>query len=389
MPAAEYMRDMVARSSFIRKMFEEGIKLKAQFGPENVFDFSLGNPDLPPPPQFKTTLRDLVEEMDGHGYMPNPGWPQVRTAVAEYLTREQGVELKMEHVVMTPGAAGGLHVALKSIFNPGEELITPAPYFVEYGTYAQISGGKLVTVPTGPGFGLDPAAVEAALTERTRAVLINSPNNPTGAVYTQEQLEGLARVLEGAKSRWNRRIYLISDEPYRKIVYDGLKVPSIFRVYPHTFLVTSYSKELSLAGERIGFVAVHPQAEDVGELCQVMVIANRIFYVNAPSMMQLAVGRLQGVCVDVSVYQRRRDIFYEGLIRAGYQVEKPGGAFYLFPKSPLPDDVAFTGLLKEERILVVPGSGFGGPGYFRISYAVPDRTISASLEGFRRALEKA
>jgi aspartate aminotransferase len=389
MPAAEYMRDMVARSSFIRKMFEEGLRLKEKFGPDKVYDFSIGNPDLPPPPEFKETLKELAEEMENHGYMPNPGWPQVRTAVAEYLTKEQGVELKMDQVVMTAGAAGGLHVALKSIFNPGEELITPAPFFVEYGTYVETHGGRLVTVPAGPGFGLDPEAVEAALTERTRAVLINSPHNPTGAVYNRGQLEGLARVLEAAKARWNRRIYLISDEPYRKIVYDGLTVPSIFQVYPHSFLVTSYSKELSLAGERIGFVAVHPGAEDVEELCQAMVIANRIFYVNAPSMMQLAVGRLQGVSVDSSAYQRRRDMFYQGLTEAGYQVDKPGGAFYLFPKSPLQDDVAFTALLKEERILVVPGSGFGGPGYFRISYAVPDRTISDSLEGFKRALEKA
>lgn len=388
MPAAKRMAEMIENSSFIRKMFEEGTRLKAEYGPDKVFDFSIGNPDVPPPPEFKKTLLEVIENGPGHGYMPNPGWPETRTAVAQYLTKEQGVEMAMENVVMTPGAAGALNVAFKAILNPGEEVITPTPYFVEYGNYAEVAGGVLKTVPTGPNFELDPAAVAAAITPKTRAVLINSPHNPTGVVYTKEQLDGLAKVLEEAKEKHGQRIYLVSDEPYRKIIYDGVEVPSVFQAYPHSFVVTSYSKDLSLAGERIGFVALNPGAEDAGVIGGAMVIAARIYFVNAPSLMQQVVARLQGAVVDVSIYQRRRDMLCSALAEAGYEFTTPGGAFYLFPKSPLADDVAFANILKEERVLVVPGSGFGGPGYFRISYAVPEKAIEGSLPGFKRAIDK-
>ena len=388
MPAAKRMAEMIENSSFIRKMFEEGTKLKAQYGQDKVYDFSIGNPDVPPPPEFNKILLDVIETGPGHGYMPNPGWPAARTAVAEYLTKEQGVEMSMEYVMMTPGASAGLNVVLKAILNPGEEVITSAPFFVEYGNYAEVAGGVLKTVPAGPDFGLDPRAVGAAITAKTRAVLINSPHNPTGAVYTKEQLDGLAKVLDQAKEKFGQRIYLISDEPYRKIIYDGITVPSVFQAYDHSFVVTSHSKDLSLAGERIGFAALNPKADDAAQIAAAMVIALRIYYVNAPSLMQLAVARLQGAVVDVSLYQKRRDMICQGLAEAGYEFTRPGGAFYLFPKSPLKDDVAFVNLLKEERILVVPGSGFGGPGYFRISYAVPDKTIEGSLAGFKRAIEK-
>ncbi|MBW1712850.1 MAG: pyridoxal phosphate-dependent aminotransferase [Deltaproteobacteria bacterium] len=391
MPAAQHMMDMMERQSFIRKMFEEGARLKAEYGAQNVFDFSLGNPDVPPPAVFKQTIRDLIDEVStSHGYMPNPGWPHARAAVAEHLKTEQGVSLGPDQVIMTCGAAGALNVAFKALLNPGEEVITPAPYFVEYGTYADNFGGKLVTAPTAQGFRLDPAAIEAAISPRTRAVLINSPNNPTGAVYSFEELAGLAQVLEAAKSKFGQRVYLISDEPYRKIVYDGLTVPSVLEAYPHSLVAHSYSKDLSLAGERIGFLAINPQAEDAAEVTSAAVLANRILgFVNAPSLMQLAVARLQGVSVDVSIYHKRRDLLCDGLAGLGYEFTKPQGAFYLFPKSPLADDVAFAGLLKEERVLVVPGSGFGGPGHFRISYAVQDKVIEGAMDGFKRAIERA
>lgn len=390
MPAAKFMTDMMDRQSFIRKMFEEGARLKAEFGPENVYDFSLGNPDVPPPPEFKETLIRLIEdESTSHGYMPNAGWPQVRTKVAEYLGREQSAKLTVDNVVMTVGAAGALSCAMRALLNPGEEVITPAPYFVEYGTYVALAGGQLVTVPTGPAFSLDVSAIEAAINEKTRAILINSPNNPTGAVYSAEELAELANLLEAARAKFDRRIYILSDEPYRKIVYDGRSVPSVFEAYPHSLVMTSYSKELSLAGERIGYLAVSGEAEDAVEVSAACVLANRIIgYVNAPSLMQLAVGELMGVSVDMSIYEKRRDMFCEILAEAGYEFDKPGGAFYLFPKSPIADDIAFSALLKEERVLVVPGTGFGGPGYFRISYAVPDASIKNSAEGFKRAIDK-
>jgi len=390
MPAAAKMVKLIQGQSWIRKMFEEGAKLKAELGADKVFDFSLGNPDLPAPPAFKRTLKELVDDPNlGHGYMPNPGWPQAREAVAAYLGREQGVQPPMSHVVMTTGAAGALNVALKALFDPGDELLILAPYFVEYATYVDNQGGRAVIVPTDENFRPDLAALEAAVTPKTRALLINSPNNPTGVVYTARELASLAEVLERASRRNNRRAYLISDEPYRKIVYDGLEVPSVLAACPHSLVLTSYSKDLSLAGERIGFLAVHPEAEDAGQIAEACVLANRILgFVNAPSLMQLAVARLQGVSVDVSAYARRRDLLCQGLAERGYKFAKPDGAFYLFPKSPLPDDVAFVNLLKEERILVVPGSGFGGPGHFRIAYCVPAETIENSLDGFERALKR-
>jgi aspartate aminotransferase len=272
--------------------------------------------------------------------------------------------------------------------SPGEEILTPRPFFVGYTQYAFVAGAALKTAPTTARFGLDLAAIEAAITEKTRVMLINSPNNPTGAVYSAAELAGLSEILERASNRFGRRIYLISDEPYRKIAYD-VEVPSIFQAYRHSIIVSSYSKELSLAGERIGYLVIHPQAEDAGLVAGVAAVANTMYYVNAPSMMQLAVAKLQGITVDVSVYRRRRDMICEILAGAGYEFSVPEGAFYMFPKSPIPDDIKFIDLLKSELILAVPGTGFGAPGYFRLSYAVPDATISGSAAGFKRALETA
>ena len=389
MPIANRMIKMVEGMEMVKKMFEEGARLRAAHGPDNVFDFSLGNPDVPPPPEFEKVLKELVNsDTINHGYTPNPGHLHVRQAVADYLGREHGVELTPDLIIMTVGAAGALNSALGALVNPGEEILTPSPYFIGYDHYAFMAHASLKTAPTGPDFHLDTAAIEAAITENTRVVLINSPNNPTGAVYTAEELAALGDVLDRASQKFNRRIYLLSDEPYRKIVYDGT-VPSVFQAYPHTIVVSSYSKELSLAGERIGYLVVHPDAEDAGMVTAAATVINTMISVNAPSMLQLAVGQLQGITVDVSIYKRRRDMLCKGLADAGYEFNIPEGAFYLFPKSPIPDDLKFMGLLKNELILAVPGAGFGAPGYFRLSYAVPDATIEGSLEGFKRAIQNA
>ena len=388
MPIADKMVKMVDGMAMVKKMFEEGARLRAEYGPENVFDFSLGNPDVPPPPEFKKVLRELVNsETLNHGYTPNPGHPQVRQAVAEYLSSEHDIELTSDLILMTVGAAGALNATIGALVNPGEEILVPSPYFIGYDHYAFMAGAILKTAPTDNNFHLDTAAIESAITEKTRLMLINSPNNPTGAVYSAEELADLAQVLDRASQKFGRRIYLVSDEPYRKIIYEG-SVPSVFQAYPNSIVVSSYSKELSLAGERIGYLAVHPDAEDAGLVSGAAIVVNTMLCVNAPNMLQLVVAQLQGVTVDVSIYKRRRDIFCQGLAEAGYEFNIPQGAFYLFPKSPLPDDVQFLNILKDELILAVPGVGFGAPGYFRLSYAVPDATITGSFKGFKRALEK-
>jgi aspartate aminotransferase len=387
MPIANQMIKMVEGMEMVKKMFEEGTRLKAEHGPDNVFDFSIGNPDVPPPAEFKKVLKELVnDESLGHGYTPNTGYPHTRKAVADYLSALHDVEIAPDFIIMTVGAAGALNDALGAVINPGEEILTPAPYFIGYDHYAFITRAEIKTVPSATDFHLDTAAIESAITDKTRVMLINSPNNPTGAVYSAAELSELGRVLEAASQKFGRRIYLLADEPYRKIVYD-LEVPSIFKAYPHSIIVSSYSKELSLAGERIGYLAVNPHAEDAAMVAGAATVFNTMLCVNAPSLLQHAVARLQGVTVDVSIYRRRRDMLCKGLSEIGYEFHVPEGAFYLFPKSPIPDDVKFTQLLKEELILTVPGIGFAGPGYFRLSYAVAESTITGSMAGFKRALE--
>ena len=388
MPIAEKMVKMVEGMAMVKQMFEEGARLKAEHGPENVFDFSLGNPDVPPPAEFKKVLRDLVNDDSlGHGYTPNPGYPHVREAVADYLSQEHGVAFSPDMIVMTVGAAGGLNDALNALLNPGEEIMTPTPYFVGYDHYAFVANAVIKAVPTDANFHLDISAIENAITDKTRVLLINSPNNPTGAIYTADELADLGDVLNRASERFGRRIYLVANEPYRKITYD-VTVPSIFQAYPHTVAVSSYSKELSLAGERIGYLAIHPQAEDAPLIAGAATVFNTMICVNAPSLLQQAVAQLQGVHVDVSIYRRRRDMLCQGLSEIGYEFSVPEGAFYLFPKSPIEDDVKFVSMLKEELILAVPGAGFNGPGYFRLSYAVPDATITGSMPGFKRAFDR-
>jgi len=386
------MLDFASRASWIRKMFEEGAKMKARFGAENVFDFSLGNPDLPPPPQYLTALAEVIaEEQPGvHGYMPNPGYPAVRAAVAAQISREQGVTIEASALLMTCGAAGGLNVIMKSLLNPGDEVIILAPFFVEYNFYIDNHGGMARIVNTAADFSLDLAAIQTALTPRSKAIIINSPNNPTGQIYSKDELAGLGELLAEAGKRFGTVIYLVADEPYRKIVYEGHQVPSVFQASPNSILVSSYSKDLSLPGERIGYIAVHPEATDKTALVGAMALANRILgFVNAPALMQRVVARLQGVTVDNTIYARRRELFCQVLREAGYQFTPPKGAFYMFPQSPIADDAAFVGLLQDEKILGVPGRGFGMPGYFRLAFCVDDQVIVKSSEAFKRAMTAA
>ncbi|MFH2219607.1 MAG: pyridoxal phosphate-dependent aminotransferase [Pseudomonadota bacterium] len=391
MTIANYISEILSRSSWIRRMFEEGARLKAKHGAGNVYDFSLGNPNLEPPDEFKAALQQAVmtSGSGAHAYMPNSGYADVRQAVADYLSQEQKIALTANEVIMTCGAAGALNVILKALLDPGDEIISPVPGFVEYTFYADNHGGILKTVPTGADFTLDIGAVSAAVTPKTKAVLVNSPNNPTGQIYSKESLGKLGMLLKDKGKEIGRTLYLISDEPYRKIVYDGIKVPSIFNCYPESIIASSYSKDISIPGERIGFLAVNPLATFKAELLGGMALANRILgFVNAPALMQRVVASVQGASVDISVYARKRDFLCDGLADCGYAFVKPSGAFYLFPKTPVPDDVQFVQALQEELILTVPGSGFGGPGYFRIAFCVDDNTIINAMPGFKRVMEK-
>jgi aspartate aminotransferase len=391
MPVSKKIDDMMAGSSWIRRMFEEGNRLRAEHGADNVFDFSLGNPNLEPPERFDAVLKDLVlnPRPGMHGYMPNAGYPATRAAVAGYLSKEQEVALSGDHVVMCVGAGGALNVVFKAVLDEGDEVITPNPRFVEYDTYVDNHGGVCKHVQTTPEFDLDLEAFEAAIGPRTRIVLVNSPNNPTGRVYSRDTLERLGALLKRKEAETGRIIFLLSDEPYRKIVYGDVVVPPILSAYEHSILVTSYSKDLSLAGERIGFVAANPAIPGVEKLMGGLTLANRILgFVNAPALMQLAVAQLQGEGVDIGFYQRNRDMLYGTLVESGFTVPHPDGAFYLFPKSPLEDDVAFVRELAERLVLAVPGSGFGGPGHFRLAYCVSPKTVEGSLPVFKEVGKK-
>jgi len=391
MTVAKKMHAFAEKSSWIRKMFEEGARMKAEHGAENVFDFSLGNPDVPPPKKFHKVLREIAKEIvpGAHAYMPNGGYPYVRDALAAKLTEEQGVELSMGDVLKTCGAAGGLNVIMKSLLDPGDEVIILAPFFVEYHFYVDNHGGVTKVVATDDEFNIDLGAIEEALTEKTKIVLVNSPNNPTGQVYSEESLMALGKMLDRAGEKFCTTIYLVSDEPYRKIVFDGITVPSIMATTKNSIVVSSYSKDLSLPGERIGYIAVHPEIHGKESLLDAMTLANRILgFVNAPALMQRVVAQLHDVSVDFSIYERRREVFCKVLDDAGFEYVKPKGAFYLFPKIPI-DDVEFCALLQEEKILAVPGRGFGAPGYIRLAFCVDEKIIAGAAEPFKRAMAKA
>ena len=392
MPASHKVAGFVQRSSWIRKMFEEGARLKKEHGPENVFDFSLGNPNLDPVRRVKDAIvQAAMDETPGiHGYMHNAGYLAVRAAIADKIRQDEGVAIGENMIVMTVGAGGALNVVLKTILNPGDEVIVPKPYFVEYVFYADNHGGKVVPVPTREDFGLDLAAIEEAITPKTAAVLINCPNNPTGKVYFEIEIRNLGELLQQKSKEIDRPVVLISDEPYRGIVYDGAFVPSVLTAYRNSVVCTSFSKDLALAGERLGYIAMNPSMEEASVTMDGLVLCNRILgFVNAPGLMQRAVKDVLGEVVDVSVYKRRRDRLYDALTGFGYQCVKPRGAFYLFPKTPIENDVEFVARLQEKLILTVPGTGFGGPGYFRIAYCVSDETIEGSLKGFEDAFKEA
>jgi aspartate aminotransferase len=389
MPVSRALAESMKGSSWIRRMFEEGARLKERHGADAVFDFSLGNPVVEPPPEVKEAFRAALDDPapGRHRYMPNAGFPEVRRAVAEFLSRDFGVPVTAERVLMCVGAGGGLNVVLKSILDPGDEVIVLAPCFPEYAFYVDNHGGRTVAVPTGPGFRPDPAAVEAALTPGTAAVIVNSPNNPTGVVYPQEDLDALGAALRRHRERTGRVVHLVSDEPYRRLLFDGRSPASVFRASEAAILVTSHSKDLALPGERIGVVALGPDCPDAAGLASAFTFANRTLgFVNAPALQQRAVAALQGRTVDPEIYRRKRDFLCGALEAMGYRFERPGGAFYLFPRAPGGDDVAFVERLLRERILVVPGSGFGTPGWFRLAYCVPDREIEGALPGFERAI---
>jgi aspartate aminotransferase len=380
----------IERTTWIRKMFEEGDQRKKRYGAAKVFDFSLGNPNLEPPPRFKQVLGDLLKDPSPgmHRYMPNAGFLETRQAVADYLNKFSRPQFKPEDIVMTVGAGGGLNVVLKAILNPGEEVIIPGPYFVEYNYYLDNHEGVPVIVPTNSDFSLDFDAISGAITEKTRAVLINYPNNPTGRVYRQHELDELAKLLLRSAAKKGQPIYLISDEPYRKIIYDGISVPNVFDAYDESFVVVSFSKDLSIPGERIGYLAANPNISDKSVIMDGLVLCNRILgYVNAPALMQRTVAHLLEESVDISLYKKKRDMLCEGLASFGYDFVKPEGAFYLFPRTPIEDDVAFVSELQEENILTVPGSGFGGSGHFRIAYCVSDEVIERALPGFERVMK--
>lgn len=379
---SELMKD----SSWIRAMFEEGLRLKQKYGEKNVFDFTLGNPIAEPPAELKEELlRILTSGQKGlHRYMPNSGYDDVRSEIASFLKEQTGLPFTDEHIIMTVGAAGGMNVVLKSLLDPQDEVIVPSPFFVEFKFYIDNHGGIMRLVDTKEDFHLDVEKIEKAINERTKAIIINSPNNPTGVVYTKDELSELAEVL---RKRRKRRIFIISDEAYKKIIYDNKEFPDLFQIYEDTIVVNSHSKDLSLPGERIGYIAISPNIEGDKELISASVFANRILgFINAPALMQRAVKRFQKNCVDVKDYQKKRDAIYQILIEAGIESTKPDGAFYIFPKSPIPDDVEFVKHLQRYRILAVPGSGFGKKGHFRLAYCVEDEVIERSRPYFIEAV---
>ena len=392
MTISRKMAEFLNRASWIRKMFEEGARLKKELGPENVCDFSLGNPDVAPPDKFFNALKKISSENPTgvHGYMQNSGFDICRKEVAKQVKDFHEIEIDYKSIIMTCGAAGGLNIIFKAILDPGDEVIVPAPFFVEYGFYVDNHQGVLKTVPCKNDFNLDIDAISNAITSNTKAVLINSPNNPSGAVYDEDTLKALSELLKTKSKENDREIYLISDEPYRRLCFDGTRVPPILKWYDNSIVTTSFSKDLSIPGERIGYVALNPKASQYGNLMGAMILANRILgFVNAPALMQRVVAECLHECVDISIYQRRRDKLAEILSEAGYEFNMPKGAFYFFPKTPIKDDKKFVDILRKEHILVVPGSGFGAPGYMRIAFCVSDDVIERSRDGFKRAIDKA
>ena len=397
MPIARAIRENLGRASWIRRTFEEGRRLKERYGADAVFDFSLGNPDVEPPPEFHETISRLLREggKGMHAYMPNAGYPFAREAVARKVSREHECALSPEHVILTVGAAGALNVLFHTILDPGDEVVVPRPYFGEYYFYVSNHGGRMVNIDCRPDFELDPERVAAALTPRTAALVVNTPNNPTGRIYRKETLEAVAAVLSEHGRRTGRFPLLVVDEPYRDIVYDGRRAPPILGLYPETAIISSWSKTLSIPGERIGYLAVSDSCSGAAEMMDGLVMSNRTLgFVNAPALLQRAVTPLEAKTADLSSYAARRDALAAILDSAGISYALPEGAFYFFCRVPAggPADseaereLAFNQRLRDENILAVPGVGFDYPGWFRLSYCVPERTISGSADAWKRAV---
>lgn len=393
MSIAIKVQSCIERSSWIRKMFEAGALLRQIHGEENVFDFTLGNPSVEPPAAFHRELLELAQHpLPGmHRYMNNAGYEETRAAVAEILSEKSPLPVEARHVLMTCGAGGALNVALKTVLNPGEEVIILAPYFVEYKFYVDNHGGVTREVWTNPEtFQLDIPAIEAAIGANTRAIIINSPNNPTGVIYPKASLLALGEMLERKEKELERQIYVISDEPYARLAYDGAEVPGIFGCVRNSVIATSHSKDLALPGERIGYLAANPALHDVGRFMEGAIFCNRVLgFVNAPALMQRLVAKLQRVSVDVEEYRAKRDRLYDHLTALGFRMVKPDGGFYLFPHSPLADDVAFVRLAQKHNILLVPGAGFGAPGFFRIAYCIDAAIIERSLPAWEKVAREA
>ena len=381
------MKEYVSKSSIIRAMFEEGKKLSSIYGEENVFDFSLGNPNVKPPESIREAVYEILNEEPPnlvHGYMNNSGYEDVRAKIAENINKKYNVKLTKNNLVMTCGAAGGLNIILKTLLNPGDEVIVFSPFFGEYENYVKNFDGRLVIIPSdSETFEPDLNELEDKVNSRTKAVIINSPNNPTGVVYSENLIKGMAEILNRKQQKFNTSIYLISDEPYREIVYDGVQVPYILNYYRNSFIGYSYSKSLSLPGERIGYVVCGSDADDFDNIMQSLNVANRILgFVNAPSLFQRVVAKCVDSKVDVNIYKKNRDLLYNHLVKIGFSCVKPDGAFYLFPKSLIPDDVEFAQRAKKFNLLIVPGSSFKCPGYFRLSYCISYDKIEKSLDSF-------
>lgn len=386
---SEKMTGFVKNSSVIRAMFEEGKRLSGIYGRENVYDFSLGNPSVAPPKEIREAMREIVESEDEnllHGYMNNSGFDDVRTAIAEHINRNHGTRFGGDNIIMTVGAAGGLNVVLKTLLNPQDEVVVFAPFFGEYRSYVSNYDGVLVVVsPNMADFSPNLEEFRQKITKNTKAVILNTPNNPTGVVYSEEVIRSLASILEEKQKEFGTAIYLISDEPYRELVYDGAVVPYMTKYYKNTIVGYSFSKSLSLPGERIGYLVIPDEVADYQDVVAACNVATRILgFVNAPSFMQRVVAKCLDAAVDVELYNRNRELLYRSLSAYGYECIKPQGAFYLFIRALEADDVAFANAAKEHHILIVPGSSFGCPGYCRIAYCVDYETIERSLPAFAK-----
>ena len=386
------METLMKNNSVIREMFDEGKRLEQLYGEENVFDFSIGNPNVTPPNEIKENIIKILNEenpLEVHGYMNNSGYFSVRENIAEHLTKTKGIQLEDKNIIMTCGTAGGLNIIMKTLVNPDDEVIIFAPYFGEYINYINNYNGKTVIVSCDKNnFEPNLDELKEKITAKTKAVIINSPNNPSGVIYSEEIIKAISNILRESSEKLGTEICLISDEPYREIVYDGVEVPFILKYYHNSLIVYSYSKSLSLPGERIGYIVVNPKMNNISKILAALNIANRVLgFVNAPSLFQKVVGRSLDLEVDVNVYKKNRDLLYNHLVSLGFKCLKPNGAFYLFPKSPIEDDNKFCNELKKFNILAVPGSVFGCNGHFRLSYCIKYEKIEKSLKAFDKVAE--